>query len=190
LRKYFDRRCRNTHSLADYMAQKQDDIGDVCPVFEAIGKCKDGWRCCWLSGHIRKVDEGEEGGLEGWKLVEDSQVRSALKLINWKRAAKAVHEELNRVSPEEQKALRHNKIPLPLSTEFLRILEEQDRAKSTPQTAEHNTDKESELRRDNESLAKEENLDEDKESLHREHRAAFTNTSLRPMEKRRVCSYI
>jgi hypothetical protein len=57
------------------MAHKEEDIGDVCPVFEAIGICKDGWRCRWLSGHIRKAEDGEEGSLDGRKLLVDEEVR-------------------------------------------------------------------------------------------------------------------
>jgi hypothetical protein len=49
-------RCKFSHSVKDYLEQKESDIGDVCPVFEAIGICKEGWRCRWLSGHIRKAE--------------------------------------------------------------------------------------------------------------------------------------
>lgn len=60
--------------MKDYLEQKEKDIGEVCPVFEAIGVCKDGWRCRWLGGHIRKADEGEEGAIDGWKLIVDNEV--------------------------------------------------------------------------------------------------------------------
>jgi hypothetical protein len=67
-------RCKFCHSLQEYMAQKEEDVSNVCPVFEAIGKCSDGWRCRWLSGHIRKAEEGEEGSVDGWKLLADEEV--------------------------------------------------------------------------------------------------------------------
>jgi len=72
----FDGRCKFSHSVADYLEQKESDIGDVCPVFEAIGVCKDGWRCRWLSGHIQKAEDGDEGAVDGWKLVLDKEVNS------------------------------------------------------------------------------------------------------------------
>ena len=56
------------------MAQKEEDIGVVCPVYEAIGVCRDGWRCRWLSGHIRKAEPGEQGAMDGWKLKIDEEV--------------------------------------------------------------------------------------------------------------------
>jgi len=56
------------------MAQKEEDIGDVCPVYEAIGVCRDGWRCRWLSGHIRKAEPGEEDAMDGWKIKVDEEV--------------------------------------------------------------------------------------------------------------------
>jgi len=56
------------------MEQKEEDIGEVCPVFEAIGVCKDGWRCRWLSGHVFKPEDVEEGAVDGWKLVVNEEV--------------------------------------------------------------------------------------------------------------------
>jgi len=69
-----DGRCKFGHSVKEYLEQKEKDIGEVCPVFEAIGVCKDGWRCRWLGGHIRKAQEGEGGAIDGWKLVVDEEV--------------------------------------------------------------------------------------------------------------------
>jgi hypothetical protein len=67
-------RCKFSHSVKEYLAQKEDDVAGICPVFEAVGKCGDGWRCRWLGGHIRPANEGEEG-LDGWVLVVDEEVR-------------------------------------------------------------------------------------------------------------------
>ena len=80
-------RCKFGHSVKDYLEQKESDIGDVCPVFEAIGICKEGWRCRWLSGHIRKAESGEEGEVDGWRLVVDTEVKipAISRLINRKR---------------------------------------------------------------------------------------------------------
>ena len=61
--------------MKDYIAQKEEDISNVCPVFEAIGVCNDGWRCRWLSGHIGKAEEDEEGNVDGWMLVVNEEVR-------------------------------------------------------------------------------------------------------------------
>ena len=71
-----DARCKFSHSVKNYMEQKEKDIGELCPVFEAIGVCNDGWRCRWLSGHICKAENGEEGAVDGWKLVVNKEVPS------------------------------------------------------------------------------------------------------------------
>ena len=73
-------RCQFSHSVKDYISQKEEDIGDVCPVFEAIGECNDGWRCRWLNGHVRKTEDGENGSVDGWMLVVDEEVRI---LLTW-----------------------------------------------------------------------------------------------------------
>jgi len=36
-----DGRCKFSHSVKDYLEQKEKTIGDVCPVFEVIGVRKD-----------------------------------------------------------------------------------------------------------------------------------------------------
>lgn len=149
-----------------------EDIGDKCPVFEALGKCRDGWGCRWLGGHIRKGKDGEEGGLDGWVLVVDEE-----------KFRNKVFEELNRVDQEEQKALRQDKFPLPLSADYLKRIEEEDRAngnggsKNVPMAdatngvAQNGTEKES-----------------TDASLKKEASAIFNETPLRPTEKRKVHS--
>ena len=64
-----------SHSVKDYLEQKEKNIGDVCPVFEVIGVCKGRWRCRSLSDHIRKAEDGEEGTIDGWKVVVHEEVK-------------------------------------------------------------------------------------------------------------------
>jgi len=66
--------CKFSHSFEEYMNQKDEDIGDVCPVFEAIGRCPDGFRCRWLGAHVRKSESGKAGTVDGWELVVDEEV--------------------------------------------------------------------------------------------------------------------
>ena len=56
------------------MAQKEEDIGNICPVFEAIGKCDGGWKCRWLSGHAQKTEDGADGNADSWKLLSNPEV--------------------------------------------------------------------------------------------------------------------
>ena len=153
------------HSLKEYLENKEEDIGDVCPVFEQLGKCKEGWACRWLSGHMRKAEEGEEGALDGWILRVDEE-----------KYQKIVWEELNRLDPEAQKKLRLAQFPLPLSTKYMKRIEEEERLNgnggnpipmlqnATGTTPGENT------------------------SLKADERATFNETPLRPTEKRKVLS--
>ena len=60
------------------MKQKDEDIGDVCPVFEAIGKCDDGFRCRWLGSHLIKSESEIAGNVDGWTLLVDEEVAHPL----------------------------------------------------------------------------------------------------------------
>lgn len=158
--------------MKEYLETKGENIGDKCPVFEALGKCRDGWRCRWLGGHARKAEEGEEGGLDGWVLIVDEE-----------KFRRSVFEELNRITPEELKALRSDKFPLPLSTNYLKSLEEEDKASVNGGTKDVFSAEVTNPTTQNES-AKEET----EATIKKEASAIFNETPLRPTEKRKVLS--
>jgi len=167
-----DLSCKFLHSLKEYLETKMEDIGDKCPVFEALGKCRDGWGCRWLGGHIRKAEDGEKGGLDGWVLVVDEE-----------KFRKTVSEELNRVDLEEQKSLRQEKFPLPLSTEYLKRIEEEDKANG------NGGSKDVPMAEVTNGVTQNGTQKEDTDaSLKKEASAIFNETPLRPTEKRKVHS--
>ena len=150
------------------MEKKEEDIGDVCPVFEAVGKCKEGWACRWLSGHLRKAEEGEEGELDGWVLLVDEA-----------KFEKSVNEELNRVGPEEQKSLRLGQLPLPLSTAYLKRIEEEEQSNGNGANGGRMVQATNGADQDG-------NKADEKISLQADERATFNEIPLRLTEKRKV----
>ncbi|KAG7402054.1 tRNA-dihydrouridine(47) synthase [NAD(P)(+)]-like protein [Phytophthora boehmeriae] len=48
--------CKFSHDLDDYMKRKPKDLGDRCPVFDAVGYCRYGVACRFANAHIEKVD--------------------------------------------------------------------------------------------------------------------------------------
>ncbi|GBE83622.1 zinc finger dihydrouridine synthase [Sparassis latifolia] len=79
-----------------------------CPVFWRLGECKHGFKCRFLSGHVRK---GKNAALE---LVTDEE----------KKAHTAVTDiELNFIDPGTLKLIRTKKYPRPISDVYLKELQ-------------------------------------------------------------------
>ncbi|KAK0631805.1 tRNA-dihydrouridine(47) synthase [NAD(P)(+)] [Immersiella caudata] len=67
-------RCNALHDLRKYLKEgRREDIevfGGVCPVWEKFGKCPSGWRCLFLSSHMKEIEH--EDGRKELVLVSDS----------------------------------------------------------------------------------------------------------------------
>lgn len=65
-------RCRHLHDLRQYLREGRrgdvDTFGGKCPVFEAYGRCPSGWKCRFVSSHMREVEH--EDGRKELVLVE------------------------------------------------------------------------------------------------------------------------
>lgn len=48
--------CKFSHDMDDYMKRKPKDLGERCPVFDAVGYCRYGVACRFANAHIEKVD--------------------------------------------------------------------------------------------------------------------------------------
>ncbi|KAJ7675536.1 hypothetical protein B0H17DRAFT_1080633 [Mycena rosella] len=139
----FEDKCQNNHDIPAYLAVKPPDLrfpqpGDVhdmplpgamdvdsaapppltiCPVFEATGECRFGFRCRYLGGHVRYDESGTP------ELVKDDDkiARVALTAV-----------EANRISSHAQKLLRTKKYPFPIAAAFQKELEGSDGTKAVP----------------------------------------------------------
>jgi len=48
--------CKFSHDLDDYMKRKPKDLGERCPVFDAIGYCRYGVACRFAKAHMEKAN--------------------------------------------------------------------------------------------------------------------------------------
>jgi tRNA-dihydrouridine synthase 3 len=90
---YGDAKCKYNHDLKSYLDAKPPDLrmpsvaefldGDgteaapmVCPVFEEFGECKYGFKCRYLSAHIRKTEDGD--GIPSLAVDEEKKAHAAV----------------------------------------------------------------------------------------------------------------
>uniref|UniRef100_K3WU99 tRNA-dihydrouridine(47) synthase [NAD(P)(+)] n=1 Tax=Globisporangium ultimum (strain ATCC 200006 / CBS 805.95 / DAOM BR144) TaxID=431595 RepID=K3WU99_GLOUD len=50
--------CKFSHDMSDYMKRKEKDLGDKCPVFDAVGFCRYGLACRFANAHVVKKEDG------------------------------------------------------------------------------------------------------------------------------------
>ena len=67
--------CRNRLEGGVDNTGRTVDLGTTCPVFADLGHCPYGWRCRFLGGHVKRVEEGDDqamtcaGRLGEWELL-------------------------------------------------------------------------------------------------------------------------
>ncbi|KAK7444511.1 tRNA-dihydrouridine synthase 3 [Stygiomarasmius scandens] len=132
----FGEECRHSHDIPAYLEAKPADLrfptvaevldapktsGEteptsgpiICPVFEEFGECKYGFKCRYLSAHVRKDDSGN------LTLVVDED----------KRANAALNaNEANYITPDVQKLLRTKKYPTPIYDAYTKEMQEAEKA--------------------------------------------------------------
>ncbi|KAJ4469542.1 zinc finger dihydrouridine synthase [Lentinula aciculospora] len=131
----FGAECKYNHDLQTYLAAKPADLrmptvdevlkGGLegvntqptqCPIFEEFGECKYGFKCRYLSAHIRKAPSDD--GTETLSLIVDEQKKAHATI-----SAK----EVNYIGSETQKLLRTKKYPFTITDSYLRELQEADK---------------------------------------------------------------
>ncbi|KAF9075322.1 zinc finger dihydrouridine synthase [Rhodocollybia butyracea] len=128
----FGAECKYNHNVSTYLAEKPPDlrvpsIGELvdgeadstplrCPVFDEFGECKYGFKCRYLSAHVRKT------------LAEDGSETLSLIVDEEKKAQAAVSaKEVNYIGAETQKLLRTKKYLFPVTDSYIRELQEADK---------------------------------------------------------------
>ncbi|KAF9269105.1 FMN-linked oxidoreductase [Marasmius fiardii PR-910] len=140
----FGNECRFNHDIPSYLAAKPEDLRIplvseildepklesrdvivgltssstgrpvVCPVFEEHGECRYGYKCRYLSAHIKRKNSESETP----ELVVDEERKARL-------AISAT--EVNYVRPETQKLLRTKKFPFPVWEAYQKEINEAEK---------------------------------------------------------------
>ncbi|KAK0734352.1 hypothetical protein B0T26DRAFT_633963 [Lasiosphaeria miniovina] len=73
-------RCNALHDIRKYLKEGRradlETFGGKCPLWETYGKCSAGWRCLFVSSHMKEVER--EDGRKELILVEESSKNSAV----------------------------------------------------------------------------------------------------------------
>ncbi|KAF3904147.1 hypothetical protein AA313_de0204948 [Arthrobotrys entomopaga] len=157
----FGDKCRESHDIRAYLGQRENLNEGVCPVWAERGMCGGGWKCKWIKSHMREVDvpledPSAEGSRKELQLVVDEE-RHKEYLANI--GAKGGMK--NEISADVKKSLMHRQFPYEKSDKFLKYLDE---------TAGEKPQRES----------------KDSEEEKRDNNSSYTETPLKPSEKRRL----
>ncbi|KAJ9091265.1 hypothetical protein QFC19_009175 [Naganishia cerealis] len=112
-------------STGDIPVDATFDLTTTCPVYDALGYCTFGWRCRFLGAHVRRrvpgaaSEESQAAGqvkIDEWEVMEDQEKRRAVE-------HSAEEGEMNRLDPEEIKALQRKRFPYPKSAIYLKSID-------------------------------------------------------------------
>lgn len=98
-------KCKYSHDLQGYLASKPDDVGGICPVFEALGYCPAGMKCRWLKSHYDR---------ETNKLIKDLEKIDLASKTNY---------EVNIIDKEAKFALQKKKYEFKIVNPVINFLD-------------------------------------------------------------------
>ena len=154
-------RCNALHDLRQYLKEgRRGDLevfGGKCPVFETRGKCPSGWRCLFLSSHMKEI-EHDDG-------------RKELTLLGGADATSAEGDE-----PDETRLGVVNNVPPGIKIDLSRkriVLEKSDQYLEW-------------LAKDTELYRIHHHKQKDDEDEARDYGAQYVDPPLKPSEKRRI----
>ncbi|KAK1754997.1 hypothetical protein QBC47DRAFT_382415 [Echria macrotheca] len=154
-------RCNALHDLRKYLKEgRRKDLevfGGKCPVWETHGKCPAGWRCLFLSSHMKEIEH--EDGRKELVLVGDASKTSG----EDDEPNEARPGVMNIVPPRVKLDLSRKKVNLDKSDKYLEWL-----AKDTEMYRKHYN----------------KGKDDVEESM--DYRAQYVEPPLKPSEKRRI----
>lgn len=118
----FGEKCRFEHDIRKYVKDgKRDDLQTFygqCPVFQAKGKCKEGWKCRFAGNHSKEI-EHEDGRKELVPITASKDNEGA----NGKADEESEGGDVvNIVSNADKMTLRKKKWPTPKSDKMLNWL--------------------------------------------------------------------
>lgn len=171
--------CRFEHDLRRYLKEwKREDLttlDGICPVWKAKGRCTVGWKCRFVSSHMKECDT--EDGRKELVLVEELR----------EHPPEMVEDDLNDagilnvVSTQVKTDLMKRKFPTPKSDEYSKWLE--NNGKANEQKPRNIMDSDT---LQNSSIADSIQRNNDQRTTLQENRARYTEPPFLPSEKRRI----
>lgn len=172
--------CRFEHDLRRYLNEwKREDLttlDGICPVWKAKGRCAVGWKCRFVSSHMKERDA--EDGRKELVLVDELRENPPETIEDDGNEAGI----LNVVSTQVKTDLMKRKFPTPKSDEYSRWLENNSKTHEQKTTNMMDSDT-----LQNSSVADEiqQNIDPRTTKL-QDNRARYTEPPFLPSEKRRI----
>ncbi|GAB7364689.1 hypothetical protein MBLNU230_g5490t1 [Neophaeotheca triangularis] len=158
----FGEKCKFVHDVRKYLKEgKREDLDTFngkCPIFEVRGKCNAGWKCRFAGSHSKEVEH--EDGRKELVLIDNTKGGSSGE--DKEDAEDEGVGAVNLVSIGDKITLRKKKHPTPKSDQYLKYLND--------------------IPRDQDGARK----DRDADGALQEGRAKYTESPLRPSEKRRL----
>ncbi|RMZ87319.1 hypothetical protein DV736_g5455, partial [Chaetothyriales sp. CBS 134916] len=178
----FGDKCKFEHDIRRYLKQHKrqdlDTFSSQCPVYQVRGRCAAGWKCRFVGSHSTEIEHDD--GRKELVLIEDS-TREPVK------TKEALAEEVeagvvNALNYTDRIRLTRKNFPTPKSDAYLQWMlhNSQDQADETRSRK----DKENATLRN--SSSPEPNGDEVNPANRADDRASYTESTLRPSEKRRL----
>lgn len=172
----FAEKCRFEHNLRTYLSEhKREDLAtfdNVCPVWNARGKCYAGWKCRFVGSHM--IEQETTDGRKELVLVEDEERKNRAKPLVSCATEDGV---ANVVSNEDKVALSRKRIGTPRADAYSKWLEKTGRDLEKQLHRRHQDEIENGEAQETSEQAKEE-----REAS----RAQFAEQPFLPSEKRRI----
>ncbi|KAL9052394.1 MAG: hypothetical protein Q9162_005424 [Coniocarpon cinnabarinum] len=186
----FGESCKYEHDLRKYLQQgKRTDLKtfEKCPVWEAKGRCRAGWRCRFAMSHAeeRKLDDGKNE-----LVLLDNGSQHGLETVVQQDEADNDADIVNIATPEHRKKLMKRNISTPKADEYTKFLNKiTNSEKVVSQSEGRNHNKSVSEDPTNEAARVDvEGADRDGDAEHeaRDMNASYIEPKLRPSEKRRL----
>ncbi|RMZ85828.1 hypothetical protein DV737_g426, partial [Chaetothyriales sp. CBS 132003] len=178
----FGDKCKFEHDIRRYLDQHKrpdlDTFNSQCPVYQVRGRCAAGWKCRFVGSHSTEIEHDD--GRKELVLIEDS-TREPVK-TNDALAEEVEAGVVNALNYADRIRLTKKNFPTPKSDAYLQWMlhNSQDRA---DQDESGKVQEQVPLRN---SSSPEANGDEVKPAHRADNGASFTDSILRPSEKRRL----
>ena len=177
--------CRFEHDVRKYLKQyKREDLSTfsgLCPVWEVKGRCPAGWKCRFVGSHSKEVENAD--GRKELILVDNAERMAKYAVTSSEEEEAGV---ANILTPSQRIQLTKKNFPTPKSEEFLNWLIEKSQNPAMQGRKQQTSASTNGALRNSSSPEPEPSQTAANGDTAQDSRASFTDTPLRPSEKRRL----